>query len=1096
MKPENFSPKEFLKNRRPERFSDSISQEATELDRSLLEYQLASITTRSQETDFERFARRLAQHEICPNLLPQTGPTGGGDSKVDSESYPVADSLSLAWFSGIGREASQERWAFAFSAISKNKWQSKLRSDIEKIVKTKRGYTKAFFVTNQSVRDKNRATLEDELTKTHGIDVRILDRTWILDRVFSNKRESLAIEELGITGLSRINLKKGPLDTKREDELTKIETRIEEKIQQGLTNQNLIDDCIEAADLARQLELPRMEVEGRYSRLDRLALEFGTPRQQVESAYQWAWTLYWWFEDFTTFAGQYKKVEERAKGSRNSYDLERLYTLWTTLFVLSNEGSIQLAIESCTETLRLELQRLSQEIDRPSTALQAETMLIEMEMTLSFREGKPFDDSLIAMRSVVQRSEGLVGYPLEPLVKILTEIGATLDGSKAYDELFETIIKVTANRDGEVRAAQLLLNRGEGQLENSRIIEAIATFGRGLGLLYKYETRDEIVEALYMCAGAYEQAGLLWAARGTLISAVSIATNDFWQYGNVTPYQVICSWKLKWLELRLGRLPQILTWHEIASILNYSLSQKKQGTESAFEGENSFDLLLGRLILRLGLFQLSALTALPNKLYQLNLHFSAEALLYALGHEDEFAETANLMNFATQEAALRMRDFTADGPLAEKLVLYSGEDVLLESKILGCKIIVKTKCSSPSLEIAESFLAALESFLATSTLKNAMAREPLLNVEVIVTDGLTELISPDMQERSGRPYLVIKCQPFNPHEISVENQKKVRDALLHVTIEALANIIFFKETEKDLEILFRDEKVIDRAISFSGVIGVQANILGYNPKTLLASWIEPEATVYPLLRKEPWDVNKPITEENRSRKLLNFAEPNKEPLPDLFDPNQMIHDQIEVVSLIRERLWSKARWSGAFFITHETPDYPPFLGLVFRDRDSGSEIFRQWIKELGEVDVEEKLRVLVVRSIDKKQPHAYRIVLGSNPTVYNLEKRYFTYMYRVHKMDAVTPKNLDNFLSYHKKIGSFFLLPAFVPSNWDETTDPDINWDLRILIRNVHVRNAWEIGLNDPDAIGIQEDDDPIIPEGISDPPIINLLRKRKSSGG
>ncbi len=29
--------------------------------------------------------------EICPDLLPQPGPTGDGDSKVNSETYPVAE---------------------------------------------------------------------------------------------------------------------------------------------------------------------------------------------------------------------------------------------------------------------------------------------------------------------------------------------------------------------------------------------------------------------------------------------------------------------------------------------------------------------------------------------------------------------------------------------------------------------------------------------------------------------------------------------------------------------------------------------------------------------------------------------------------------------------------------------------------------------------------------------------------------------------------------------------------------------------------------------------------------------------------------------
>jgi hypothetical protein len=103
--PKNFSPREFLKARRPERFSDSAREEMSVLDRAMLEYHLEKLTSRSEEILFENFARRLVQCEICPNLLPHTGPTGGGDSKVDSETYPVADALSLTWFAALYRLA-------------------------------------------------------------------------------------------------------------------------------------------------------------------------------------------------------------------------------------------------------------------------------------------------------------------------------------------------------------------------------------------------------------------------------------------------------------------------------------------------------------------------------------------------------------------------------------------------------------------------------------------------------------------------------------------------------------------------------------------------------------------------------------------------------------------------------------------------------------------------------------------------------------------------------------------------------------------------------------------------------------------------------
>ena len=102
------SPREFLKARRPERFSDSVIERTNALDRSMLEYHLESLTNRSQETDFQQFAQHLAEHEICPNLLPQTGPTGGGDSKVDTETYPVADTLSITWYTGLDEKQPQK----------------------------------------------------------------------------------------------------------------------------------------------------------------------------------------------------------------------------------------------------------------------------------------------------------------------------------------------------------------------------------------------------------------------------------------------------------------------------------------------------------------------------------------------------------------------------------------------------------------------------------------------------------------------------------------------------------------------------------------------------------------------------------------------------------------------------------------------------------------------------------------------------------------------------------------------------------------------------------------------------------------------------
>jgi len=93
---EGLGPGAWLRNLRPAEFSDSAVATQPALDRATLEYQLETLGNRSQESDFERFAHALASAEICPNVLPQTGPTGGGDSKVDAETYPVAGDLTLS----------------------------------------------------------------------------------------------------------------------------------------------------------------------------------------------------------------------------------------------------------------------------------------------------------------------------------------------------------------------------------------------------------------------------------------------------------------------------------------------------------------------------------------------------------------------------------------------------------------------------------------------------------------------------------------------------------------------------------------------------------------------------------------------------------------------------------------------------------------------------------------------------------------------------------------------------------------------------------------------------------------------------------------
>jgi hypothetical protein len=473
------SPKEFLRTRRPEYFSDSGMEESKSLDRPQLEYHLSTLTSRNQEQDFEIFARKLAEREICPNLLPHTGPTGGGDSKADSETVPVADQLALAWFSGIGREASSERWAFAFS--TKKQWQAKVREDVRKIVGTGRGYRKVFFVSSQYVPDKSRAKFEDQLSQEFGTDVRILDRNWILDKVFSNHREALAIEHLRLS-VSVVNSKRsGPQDSLRESELNELDQRIQDEVGDARARFRLVEDCIRSAELARALERPRTEVDGRFERATEIAEQFGTQGQQIECAYEKARAAYWWYEDYPLFAKAYAEVQQLCAETSNPHELEQLRNLWFILLGAVDRGHLkgdEVYFAGRTDFLKSKLFTLSQNKETPSASLYAGTQLLEVELALSLKTGERVNELLGKIKSILSDCAGLVGYPFECVAKFVIELGDLLQEFSGYPDLFDTVVEITAERRSDVEAGRILITRGRQLLQAGRLYEAIAALGK------------------------------------------------------------------------------------------------------------------------------------------------------------------------------------------------------------------------------------------------------------------------------------------------------------------------------------------------------------------------------------------------------------------------------------------------------------------------------------------------------------------------------------------------------------------------------------------------------------------------------------------
>ena len=831
------SPKEFLKSRRPERFSDSFVEEGPRLDRAVVEYHLDTLTSRSQEIEFQKFARSLIQREVCPNLLPQSGPTGGGDSKVDSETYPVSDDHSLVWYVGTGREASNERWAFAFSA--KQQWRPKVRSDINKIAGTGRDYKKAFFVTNQYVSDKKRSEEEDSLSKTHGFDVRILDRTWILDRIFEGGHEDLVVEELNLQCELRTTVRQGPLDAHRHSELASVEARINQTIEQGTQGRVLVDDCLEAVTLARSLERPRTAVDGLLARAERVATKYGSAHQQLVSAYQHAWTAFWYFEDFEEFVRQYATVESRALGSNNIYHAELLTNTWYLLTIIFQQGHLQKDIlDGHTAVLVAELDRFANDDSRPSAAVHARLMQLLVELIST--EAEESDRVFLELNDLIVESEQMIGFPFATLVEILTFIGSGFGESTTFDELFHTVEEVCARREGDLAAARLQLSRGAQQLDADRPLQAIRTLGRALTRLFKEESRDELIQALYLCSSAYERVGLLWAARGTALTAVALALNEFWRHEEVTRFQAGCYNRLKWIELQLGRIPQTLSWHEVDALVREALRGKGECTSVLDKGDQSFDAILGIQFLRLDVWLLKDIRRLPTTLDALGLFAASLSLRFALGDETSVAsdlEFDESGDSTLTEYFLQWRDQPARDDLRNEPQLGHQQKTRLQTSVAGCAIDVECENEQSCVAVAESILASLESLLATGLADRIFARQPSLRVEVKHSDFIEEPFTHVLATKNGIIECHVRCAEFDANQMSIEQQGEAKRQLLDVITSVLCNCFYIGDSDSLIERMFGDEKAVDRAIHFTSSFVVLGNALGNSPRNSITEWI-------------------------------------------------------------------------------------------------------------------------------------------------------------------------------------------------------------------------------------------------------------------
>jgi hypothetical protein len=703
--------------------------------------------------------------------------------------------------------------------------------------------------------------------------------------------------------------------------------------------------------------------------------------------------------------------------------------------------------------------------------------------------------TLNEFKEIIDTIEGLVDYPVEPLIRVIKELGETLADNEEYDKLFEAVICLAEKRKSEASVGLMRLERGYQKLRAGKTYDAIKFLGLAQQKLAKHEYRYEHIKALVGCASAYESAGLLWAARANMLVAANQALNEFAKHGKIVSQTLPCIQRLIWLELQLGRVPQTLAWMEMASVISNQIMITGDYKDAFIKERETQDIILGLLLLKSELWELKWLDFMPALMENMGLINSWMALLYALGHEQQLRKEKVIPADQDQQS---VKDFflmwlkqPANNDLPDRPEFLRESHIRLCSFVLGCEIIVETPNNLTSIYLSEAILGALESFLSTGLDKRIIPHRANFHIKIKQMATSNGFPTHQLLEIDGEPFIEI-YHPLIMEYRTPEEKQKIHSWLIELIANIIAHIAVLDNVESCLDELARDEVGFGRIFDFVDIQIVMYNLLGNSPKFTLSDWrdvLEADAKRFGLQREAHWYNNhietKPIKKEISQPRFGKG-----EPPDDLRNIDNLKHRDRRVLSLINIPLWDKAEWKGVMYGFHTS--IPPFIALGFKNIEAAKAIFSRWRAKLGTIDKEEQIRIAIITGVNKNEPATYRVIISNNLQAIgknNAKLSHFIVVSRINEMNPLSTQNLDNFLHRYRQSKQYLLLPAHFQGDMLQSKPL---FEFGIVKREIHIRPAWEIGENDPDILAVYADDNPILPEGINNPPIVSALRKAK----
>lgn len=1047
------TPSLFMREMRPELYSDTIDRPLYVLDRAMLEFQLETMTARNEHQRFEIFCRKLCQRVICPHIRPQSGPEGGGDGKTDADTFPVAEAIAdLGYVGSPGPD--RDDWGFAFSAMKD--WKRKVVKDVAGIAGTSRKLERVYFVTSQPARAADRARIEAELEAAHGMPVKILDRAWIVEEVIDRERKDIAHDYLGVGQVVSDPMRMGPEDYSRRRRLEDVERALADPSSFEGMERQLVTEAMVAAQLSRNLELPRHETDGRHARAIRLAVKHGSARQWLEARHDALWTAFWWFDDAAAVSDGYAGIEAEALGADHARNIELLVQLHqllvnAVLYRMLSPDAADLSARS--DRLEAALEAMTRDEGRPNHRLEARTSLAVVRLGRYFAEGRTGELPAIwaELGSILDEAAGLAEFDADRLVRLIDVVSIPAGRDPTYRAVAERLADFVAKRTSDAEGALILLRQAL-RLDFEERCERIRLLGRAAVRLAKREHAEQMIEAHQHLAIAYRGADLFWASRSSLLmAAAGLAAEG--EESSELPVGFVPTVKIwAWVALQLRLVPELILSFRLLRMALATLPLDEASKARVTEGLQKLDAGLGSNILNMTDAEVASLSRAPDALEEAGMPIARMALLHALGHEEVLREDEGYRELEAEGGLPKFLGLLKAQPVSRDLVgglvLNSPAGQVLETCICGLTVEVVTPGTDAGIVTGQALVATVEAMLATMIEDGVGPHTERFRIDVVETDEDGPKVQTDPR---GMRSMV--SWPRSLPVWDFPRQPDIGAFLIQVVGEMLAATFALPNLKDALWRLFDRGNAHDRVSSVLGSLSGLQRIAG-RPVVRLDGGDRD----YPMRERPAVEEVEPAgpADDDDGRPARGITEDGR--------PTVSRHREVKVQSVIDMHSWDAASWKGILYTTLGD-NVPPVFALAFLDRAAARRIFERWRERFGTKDVNHEISISIIRNLPGHPSTHYAIQITSRrPDDGGWERgTLYQTVFRIHVVEPDDDVNLESFLTSLRPAGCFILAPAVISGQ-----EPDLLTDLVILKRFINVVDAADLAEHDIEHVGLQ----------------------------